>query len=168
MAVADRLQTLLEPVVEDLGYELVGVEYLSNPKNRVVRVYIDRDPEGIGVEDCEAVSREVSALMDVEEPVPGQYTLEVSSPGVERPLFGGVQFARFVGEVAAVQLAVPLDGRRRFKGEIVAADEAAVQLKVDDQVVELATADIARAHLAPDLEALFAARQVDKEADMSQ
>ncbi len=168
MAVADRLQALLGPVVVDLGYELVGVEYLSNPKNRVVRVYIDRDPEGIGVEDCETVSREVSALMDVEEPVPGQYTLEVSSPGVERPLFSGAQFARFVGEMAAVQLAVPMDGRRRFKGEIVAADDAAVKLKVDGEIFELAVADMARAHLAPDLEALFAARQEDNKADMAQ
>jgi ribosome maturation factor RimP len=167
MAVSDRLQTLLEPVIEDLGYELVGVEYLPNPKNRVVRIFIDRDPEGIGVEDCERVSREVSALMDVEEPVPGQYTLEVSSPGVERPLFTGAHFARFTGESASVQMAVPVENRRRFKGVIVAADDRAVTLNVDGQSYELAVADMARAHLAPDLEALFAARQEDNRADMS-
>ncbi|MEE4637200.1 MAG: ribosome maturation factor RimP [Wenzhouxiangella sp.] len=167
MAVSDRLQTLLEPVIDDLGYELVGVEYLPNPKNRVVRVFIDREPDGIGVEDCERVSREVSALMDVEEPVPGQYTLEVSSPGVERPLFTGAHFARFVGETASVQMAVPVESRRRFKGLIVAADDRAVTLNVDGQNYELAVADMARAHLAPDLEALFAARQEDNRADMS-
>ncbi len=161
MAVTDRLQTLIEPVIADLGFELVGVEYLSNPKNRVVRVYIDAEPDGIVVEDCERVSREVSALLDVEEPVPGQYTLEVSSPGVERPLFTGAHFARFVGETAAVQLLAPLDGRRRFKGPIVRADETSVVLNVDGQEVEMAIADIARAHLAPDLEALFAARRED-------
>lgn len=162
MAVSDRLQLLLQPVVEDLGYELVGIEYLSNPKNRVVRIYIDCEPDGIGVEDCEAVSREVSALLDVEEPIPGQYTLEVSSPGVERPLFTGAHFARFAGEVASVQLAVPRNNRRRFKGPIVRADEATVVLQVDGEEFELAIADIARAHLAPDLEALFAARREDQ------
>ena|SRR6056297_1409903 len=167
MAVSERLQTLLEPLVEDLGYELVGVEYLPNPKNRVVRVFIDREPDGIGVEDCEQVSREVSAVMDVEEPVPGQYTLEVSSPGVERPLFKGAHFARFVGETASVQLAIPMENRRRFKGVIVAADDRTVTLDVDGQIVELAVADMARAHLAPDLEALFAARREDNQADMS-
>lgn len=159
MAVSDRLQALLAPVVEDLGYELLGVEYLSNPKNRVVRLFIDREPDGVILEDCEAVSREVSALMDVEEPVPGQYTLEVSSPGVERPLFTAAQFARFVGETAAVQMAVPVNNRRRFKGVIIRADEASVILNVDGQEVELVVADLARAHLAPDLEALFAARR---------
>ncbi|MFP4207083.1 MAG: ribosome maturation factor RimP [Wenzhouxiangella sp.] len=168
MAVSDRLQTLLEPIVDDLGYELVGVEYLPNPKNRVVRVFIDRDPDGIGVEDCERVSREVSALLDVEEPVPGQYTLEVSSPGVERPLFTGAHFARFVGETAVVQLTVPVANRRRFKGVIVAADDQTVTLNVDGQTCELAVADMARAHLAPDLEALFAARHENHRTDMSE
>ena len=167
MAVSDRLQTLLEPVINDLGYELIGVEYLSNPKNRVVRVYVDHESDGVGLEDCERVSREVSALMDVEEPVPGQYTLEVSSPGVERPLFTGAHFARFVGETAAVQLAVPLNNRRRFKGVILRADDASVVLSVDGEEVELAVADLAKAHLAPDLEALFAARREDNQADIS-
>lgn len=165
MAVRDRLQELIEPVVDDLGYELVGVEYLSNPKNRVVRIYVDAEPGGIVVEDCERVSREVSALFDVEEPVPGQYTLEVSSPGIERPLFKGAHFARFAGETAAVQLDVPLNGRRRFKGEIVRADETSVVLNVDGQAVEMAIADIARAHLAPDMEALLAARREDSTSE---
>lgn len=161
MSVRDRLQDLVEPVVTDLGYELVGVEYLSNPKNRVVRIYIDAEPNGILVEDCERVSREISALFDVEEPVPGQYTLEVSSPGIERPLFTAAHFARFAGEIAAVQLEVPINGRRRFKGVIVRADDNSVVLNVDGQEVEMAVADVARAHLAPDLEALLAARRED-------
>ncbi len=161
MAASDRLQQMLEPLIEDLGYELVGVEYHPNPKNRVVRVYIDQAPDGIGVEDCERVSREVSALFDVEEPVPGQYTLEVSSPGVERPLFTAAHFERFAGETAVVELAVPVQGRRRFKGTILAVDPTRVVLGVDGEEHELAIADIARAHLAPDLEALFAARRED-------
>ena len=156
MATIDRLETLLRPVIEDLGYEYVGIEYASNPKNRVVRIYIDQPETGIGLEDCEVVSREVSALMDVEEPVPGQYTLEVSSPGVERPLFTAEHFQRFLGEQASVQLQVPLDGRRKFRGTIVGVDDGVVTLLVDNQSVALPVSAMAKARLKPDLDALFA------------
>lgn len=156
MAASDKLKALIGPLVEDLGYEFVGVEYQSNPKNRLVRIYIDREQTGVGIEDCERVSREVSALMDVEEPIPGQYTLEVSSPGVERPLFEAEHFQRFAGEIARVQMHVPVEGRRKFKGVIVRADETLVVLRVDGVDFELPLADIRRAELAPDLDALFA------------
>ncbi len=156
MATTDRLEELLRPVVEDLGYEYVGIEYASNPKNRVVRLYIDQPETGIGLEDCETVSREVSALMDVEEPISGQYTLEVSSPGVERPLFTAEQFGRYLGEEASVQLQLPMDGRRKFRGTIVGVTEETVQLLVDGQEVELAVSVMAKARLKPDLDALFA------------
>ncbi len=159
MAVSDKLQALLAPLVEDLGYEFVGIEYQSNPKNRLIRLYIDRPETGIGIEDCERVSREVSALLDVEDPVSGQYTLEVSSPGIERPLFTGAHFARFVGEVAKVMLAVPMDGRRKFKGLIVDADEEQVVLEVDGERFTLTVADIQRANLAPDVDALLAEKR---------
>ncbi|MDZ7790690.1 MAG: ribosome maturation factor RimP [Xanthomonadales bacterium] len=159
MAVSDKLQALLAPLVEDLGYEFVGIEYQSNPKNRVIRLYIDRPEVGIGIEDCERVSREVSALLDVEDPVSGQYTLEVSSPGIERPLFTGAHFERFVGEVAKVMLAIPMDGRRKFKGLIVGADEEQVVLEVDGERYTLTVADIQRANLAPDVDALLAEKR---------
>lgn len=159
MAVSDKLEALLAPLVEDLGYEFVGIEYLSNPKNRVIRLYIDRPEVGIGVDDCERVSHEVSALLDVEDPVSGQYTLEVSSPGIERPLFTGSQFARFVGEDARVMMAVPVEGRRKFKGSIVSADEERVVLEVDGERHELLVADIQRATLAPDMDALLAQKR---------
>lgn len=155
MAAIDRLNSLLRPVVEDLGYEFVGIEYRSNPKNRLVRLYIDRPEVGVGVDDCEQVSREVSALMDVEEPVSGNYTLEVSSPGVERPLFEADHFRRFTGEQARVVMDVPIDGRRRFKGRIVRADEAVVILDVDGVEFELPIGGMQRAALAPDLDTLF-------------
>jgi ribosome maturation factor RimP len=158
MAARDRLEMLLVPVVEDLGYEYVGIEYSSNPKNRVLRLYIDRPETGIGLDDCEAVSREVSALLDVEEPIPGQYTLEVSSPGVERPLFTAEQFLAHVGEDARVQMETPIDGRRKFKGTIVAVDNDEVCLEVDGQRWKLPLAGVGRANLAPDLDALFADR----------
>lgn len=159
MAATEKLKELLRPLVEDLGYEFVGVEYNSNPKNRLVRIYIDREPEGIGVEDCERVSHEVSALMDVEDPVSGQYTLEVSSPGVERPLFESEHYQRYAGEEAKVLMHSPVEGRRKFKGTIVGADDEQVVLLVDGEKVALPLPDVRRASLAPDLDTLFAGRQ---------
>ena len=120
---ADEIAALLSPTVESLGLELLGIEYLPAPGGATVRLYIDvPQSEGgnadagqrsVGIEDCEAVSREVSAQLDVADPISGNYTLEVSSPGLERPLFGAAQFARFVGETAKATLKLPQDGRRR-------------------------------------------------------
>ncbi len=156
MAKVDNLDELLRPVVEDLGYELLGIEYQANPKNRLVRVYVDHAENGIDVDDCAAVSREVSAILDVEDAIAGHYTLEVSSPGVERPLFNAGQFARFAGEDAVVFLHAPIDGRRKLKGRIVAGEGSTVVLDVEGKQWELDMADVRRAHLAPDLDALFA------------
>jgi ribosome maturation factor RimP len=157
MSVTAQLNDLLEPLIDDLGYEFVGLEYWSNPRNRLLRVYIDAEPNGIGVEDCERVSREVSALLDVEDPISGEYTLEVSSPGVERPLFHGAQYQRFIGETAKLEMRSPIEGRRKFKGAIVAADENQVVLSVDGTEWTLALEDVVRARLAPDLGALWTA-----------
>ncbi|MBT8050599.1 MAG: ribosome maturation factor RimP [Gammaproteobacteria bacterium] len=151
-----KLTPLLQPLVEDLGYEFVGIDYQSNPKNPVVVLYIDR-PEGIAIEDCERVSREVAALLDVEDPISGRYNLEVSSPGLDRPLFNAEQFARFAGEKAAITLFAPLDGRRKFKGEILGAEGDAVTLEQDGAEVVLEMGNIAKARLVPDYEAILAA-----------
>lgn len=159
MSVTAQLNDLLEPLIDDLGYEFVGLEYWSNPRNRLLRVYIDAEPDGIAVEDCERVSREVSALLDVEDPINGEYTLEVSSPGVERPLFRGAQYQRFVGETAKVEMRSPIEGRRKFKGAIVAADENQVVLSVDGTEWTLALEDVVRARLAPDMAALWTAEK---------
>lgn len=156
MSRRNKLEALLAPLVADMGYEFVGIEYSSNPKNRLIRLFIDRADDGIGLEDCERVSLEVSALLDVEDPISGQYTLEVSSPGIERPLFVGEHFARFAGETARVAMQAPIDGRRNFKGRIVSADGEHVVLDVDGEHHTLVVADIQRAHLAPDLDALLA------------
>jgi ribosome maturation factor RimP len=149
-----KLTNLLKPLVEDLGYEFVGMEQRKDPGNPTLVIYIDR-PEGIAVEDCERVSREAAALLDVEDPIPGSYSLEVSSPGLDRPLFTLEQFERFTGEVTQVSLYAPLDGRRRFKGEILGAADGKVRLAVDDDEVELEMANIAKARLVPDYESLF-------------
>lgn len=146
----DSLAALLTPLVEGLGYELWELEYAPARGNGCLRLYIDA-AAGITLEDCERVSRAVSDLLDAEDPIPGQYTLEVSSPGLERPLRSAAQFARFVGETVFVEMAVPLEGRRRFKGALLAADAATIEVDVDGRRWSLPMAGIRKAHLAPDL-----------------
>jgi ribosome maturation factor RimP len=150
-----RLVDLLQPLVESLGYEFVGLEYQNNPKQSVLRIYLDSE-DGVGLEDCETVSREVAALLDVEDPIKGHYNLEVSSPGLDRPLFTPEQYARFAGEEAQLSLFAPLEGRRKFKGVILGADEDALQLEVDGEPVRLEFSNIAKARLVPDFDALMA------------
>jgi len=153
-----KLTNLLQPLVEDLGYEFVGLEHRSNPKNPVLVIYIDR-PEGIAVDDCERVSREVAAVLDVEDPIPGHYNLEVSSPGLDRPLFTLDQFEQFRGETAQVSLFAPLQGRRKFKGRILGTAEGEVLLEQDGAEVRLEMGNIAKARLVPDYDSLFLKRE---------
>jgi ribosome maturation factor RimP len=152
------LTRLLQPLIQDLGYEFVGLEHSSNPKNPVLVIYIDR-PEGITVDDCESVSREVAALLDVEDPIPGHYSLEVSSPGLDRPLFTLEQFERFSGEEVKVSLYAPLDGRRKFRGRILGVAGGRVRLDQDGTAVELDMGNIAKARLVPDYDSLFMKRE---------
>ena len=153
-----RLNELLNPLVEDLGYEFVGLEYHNNPKQSVLRVYIDAEA-GVGLEDCERVSREIAALLDVEDPISGHYNLEISSPGLDRPLFTLEQFDRFAGEQAQVTLFAPEAGRRKFTGRILAAGEGEVRMEVEGAEVALVFDNIAKARLVPDYDAVMAARR---------
>ncbi len=160
-----KLTNLLQPLVEELGYEFVGLEHSSNPKNALLRVYIDRD-EGIDLDDCSKVSREVAALLDVEDPIAGHYNLEISSPGLDRPLFTPDQFQQFTGEEVKVTLFAPEDGRRKFRGRIVAVEGENIQLNVDNIEVALNFGNIAKAKLVPDFGGILASRnQEDDEAD---
>lgn len=144
----DRLIALLEPLVEQLGFELVDIEANAGRGGGMLRLYLDR-AAGVGVDDCERVSREVSALLDVEDPMPGQYTLEVSSPGADRVLRKHAHFERFRGERVKVELAVPRDGRRRYTGTLVAVSDRGIELEVDGETVAVDLAAIDRARLAP-------------------
>ena len=146
----DTLAALLAPLVEGLGYELWELEYAPGRGNSVLRLYIDA-AAGIAIEDCERVSRAVSEVLDAEDPIPGQYTLEVSSPGLDRPLRTAAQFARFVGEPVFVETAQAVDGRRRFQGALIAADAAAIEVEVDGKRWTLPISGIRKAHLAPDV-----------------
>lgn len=156
---ATQITTLLSPTVESLGVQLLGIEYLAAPGGSVVRLYIDvpeaeAETRMVTIEDCEAVSREVSAQLDVEDPISGNYTLEVSSPGVDRPIFGAAQFARFIGERAKVGLKLPQDGRRRLTGTIVSVAEGMVTFDVDGTPLVVAADNIDKARLVPDWAAL--------------
>ena len=113
--IADKVFSIINPIVIDMGYELLGIEYVASGKHSVLRLYIDSE-EGVGVNDCETVSRQVSAIMDVEEPITGQYNLEVSSPGIERPLFVISHYQRFLGHDVCLRTYRPIDGRRNFTG----------------------------------------------------
>jgi ribosome maturation factor RimP len=148
--IRDTLVTLVRPVVEDLGYELWELEYSPGRGNGLLRLYIDA-PAGIAIDDCERVSRAVSALLDVEDPVPGQYTLEVSSPGLERPLRTPEHFAPYTGEKVFVEMAQPVEGRRRFEGVLAAAGARTIEVEVDGRRHALPINGIRKAHLAPDV-----------------
>ena len=127
--------------------DAVGVEYLPRPKaGHLLRIYIDRE-DGIGLADCEKVSHQVSGVLDVEDPIRGGYVLEVSSPGLDRPLFEKAHFERFVGEVARVKMHAALNGRSNFKGTILAVDGDDVVLEVDEEPVRLPIAQISSARL---------------------
>lgn len=165
MAVQDELKALLKPAIEALGFEFVGVEYLSNPKDRRVRIFIDRAPDGVSIDDCATVSHEVSALLDVEDPVAGHYSLEVSSPGVERPLFDAEQYAAFEGDEAVLQLFAPVEGRRKLSGTLRGVRDDRVVIEVEGQSIEVPLDTIRRAHLKPDWAALMAGERTSDAAE---
>jgi ribosome maturation factor RimP len=147
----NELAKLLEPTIERLGYELADLEVRLGGKGGLVRVFIDK-PEGIDLDDCEKVSRAVSALLDVEDPVPGNYNLEVSSPGLDRKLTKVEHFQRFEGEIVKVQMRFPIEGRRRFRGTLVSSDDENIVVDVDGESHSLPLKTIDTARLVPAVE----------------
>ncbi|MCJ8170720.1 ribosome maturation factor RimP [Pseudomonas sp. A3.4] len=139
---------MLAPVVEGLGYECWGIEFLSQGKHSLLRVYIDH-ANGVGIEDCEAVSRQVSGVLDVEDPITNDYTLEVSSPGMDRPLFTLKQFADWAGSSVKIKLRVPFEGRRNFQGLLKGIEEQDVVVQVDDHEFLLPIDSIDKAQVIP-------------------
>ena len=145
----NRLIDLSEPLLAQLGFELVDLELAAGRSHAQLRVFIDR-PDGVVIEDCERVSKELSALLDVSDPIPTAYTLEVSSPGLDRVLRTPAHFERFVGSRVHVELIAPKAGRRRYTGALRQTDGDAVTLEVDGVMERLAFADIGRARLVPE------------------
>jgi len=146
---SDELTTLLEPAIVRLGYELSDLELKVGGKHGVLRLFIDK-ADGIGLEDCEKVSLAVSALLDVEDPLPGYYELEVSSPGLDRKLTKVEHFQRFEGETLKVTMRFPIEGRRRFRGKLVSSNEQDIVVEVDGESHSLPLAMLDTARLVPE------------------
>lgn len=142
-----KLTDLVRPAVEETGKTLRGIEYISAGNNSVLRLYIEHE-NGINVDDCAEVSRQVGALLDVEDPISSEYNLEVSSPGVDCPLFELAHFQEVIGETINVRLSIPLNGRRKFKGPLVAIENDTVLIvQVDSIDYELAISNVDKANL---------------------
>lgn len=147
----ERLTKLVEPVVETLGYELVLLEFNPYQGNAVLRLYIDAET-GVTLADCERVSREVAAALDVEDPITQAYSLEVSSPGLDRPLVKPAHYLKFLGERVQVRLLNPLEGRRKFRGVLLDYGEGVITMQTESGQFRLPLVDVERTRLLPDME----------------
>lgn len=144
----DKLQALLVPVVEALGCELWGLEFISAGRHNTLRLYIDK-ADGVVLEDCERVSRQVSSVLDVEDPIRSEYTLEVSSPGMDRPLYTLDQFSQFAGEDVSVRLRIPYEGRRKYKGHLKGVEGDDIVMIVEDHEYLFPIESIDKANVVP-------------------
>jgi ribosome maturation factor RimP len=147
----DQLNEMLEPAIVALGYQLWGTEFRASRGRSLLRIYID-SPNGITVDDCAAVSHQVSGILDVEDPIAGEYVLEVSSPGMDRPLFTLSQYLQYIGWIVDVRLRYPFEGRKRFKGILSGVEDHDVVVVVDAHEYLLPIEQIDRAHLVPQFE----------------
>lgn len=145
-----EFRNLIEPAVAALGFELVGVEYTPG-KSGLLRIYIDSE-QGISADNCEAVSHQISGLLDVEDPIAGRYALEVSSPGLDRPLFQARDFDRFSGATVRLRLVSPLNGQRKFKGVLMGMKDNHVVVQLEDAELVVTLDEIDQARLVPDYE----------------
>ena len=143
------LKQQLEPAVQAVGMELWGIEFLSQGKHSVLRIYIESE-SGVSVDDCEAASHQISGILDVEDPIPGEYHLEVSSPGLDRPLFTFDQFSRYVGEFIRVRLQIAVEGKRNFTGRLLnAAENELLTFDAEDKQLTVSVNQIDKANLVP-------------------
>ncbi len=147
----ERLTNIVEPAVAAAGFELLGVEYLRTGHQSTLRLYIDHE-EGVLVDDCALVSRQVSAVLDVEDPISAEYNLEVSSPGADRPLFKLAHYEALVGEKIAVQLQIPVANRRKLTGELTSVEGETLTFLVDNEPFPVAFSQIKKANLVPNFE----------------
>lgn len=143
------LENIIEPVVSGMGYEFVGLEYLPQGKHSILRVFIDT-PDGVTLDDCSTVSHQVSAVLDVEDPIKGEYSLEISSPGLDRPLFTLEQFERFIGNQCILRSRMPIDGQRKFTGKISTIEDQMVVLELPEKTVKVPFDLIEKANLVPE------------------
>lgn len=141
-------------VLADLGLECMGVEFIPSQGQSTLRIFLDVEGREVNVEDCEAASREISAMLDVEDPIPGHYVLEVSSPGIDRPLFTAAQFAKVTGTEVKILLKVPLEGRRRLRGKVLSVEGERISLEAEGKTFEFDHDAVESARVVPDWVAL--------------
>jgi ribosome maturation factor RimP len=145
----EQLVNLIEPIVEGLGYECVGIEYNPHPKHGLLRIYIDME-NGVLLEDCTKVSHQLSGMLDVEDPVSGNYELEVSSPGSDRPFFKLSQFERFIGSTVTINLFKPINKQRKITGKIEKVEGDIVFLQQAEHIFEIPFQAMSKARLVPE------------------
>jgi ribosome maturation factor RimP len=141
-------------VLADLQLECLGVEFSPSQGQSTLRVYLDAQGREVTLDDCEAASRELSALLDVEDPIPGHYVLEVSSPGIDRPLFTIAQFEKVVGKEVKLLLKAPLEGRRRLRGKVASVENGEIALEAEGKVFQFGHDAVESARIVPDWAAL--------------
>ena len=147
--VPEKLTAIVEPIVRDMGYECVGIEYAPHHKNGILRVFID-SASGIVLDDCAKVSHQLSGALDVEDPMSGNYQLEVSSPGLDRPLFKLEDFERFSGMLVNIRLVEPINDRRKITALLRGVSADNVVVDVDDTIMEIPLRTILKARLIPE------------------
>ncbi len=145
----EHLVNLIEPIVEGLGFECVGIEYNPHPKNGLLRIYIDNE-KGILLDDCTLVSHQLSGVLDVEDPIQGNYQLEVSSPGADRPFFKLSQFQQYIDSTITVNLFTPINNRRKITGLIKKIEGEIIFLQDGDQILEIPFKAMSKARLVPE------------------
>lgn len=145
------LQEMLAPAVEAVGCELWGIEFISQGKHSILRLFIDSE-NGITLEDCEAASHQASAVLDVEDPIKTEYNLEVSSPGLDRPLFTFEQFAKYVGEDIQVRLKMAVAGKRKFTAKLEKADNNTLTFSQGDETWDVSFPQVDKANIVPNFD----------------
>ncbi len=146
-----KLTDMLSAPVAAIGLELIGLEFVRAGKHSTLRLFVDSE-NGIDVDDCAEASRQVSAVLDIEDPITTEYNLEVSSPGMDRPLFKPAHYQQVVNQTISVKLEMPQDGRRNFKGLLTDCNEHNFVMKVDNQSYELAYENVVKANLVPEFD----------------
>lgn len=144
----EKIAEMVTPIVESMGFELWGIEYLAAGRHSTLRIFID-GPQGVNVDDCGSISRQISALMDVEDPISSAYMLEVSSPGMDRTLFKPTQYTAYINQNIQVRTLAAVLGRKKFSGLLVQVTEQAIEVEVDGEVYEIPFGMIAKAQVVP-------------------
>jgi ribosome maturation factor RimP len=150
MSIELTLRDRLASIVSGMGYEFVGYEMQRQGRRGILRIFIDNE-KGITVDDCSKVSYQISAMLDVEDPIPGEYSLEISSPGLDRPLFELAHYRKFIGNRVKVRLHTPVNNRRNFTGELVRVDEMNIHLLVDTVEIVVPFSSIEKGNVIADI-----------------